>query len=163
MNLKNQQTSFYSSSSRKKSLKLKLLKFDFAGKNSCNTTKKTPVVLPWMRAPTPFIINAIIITQLGVYVCTCLYDVCNVSLIFLKRQTKKEEKSFTLFFFSSFSKLIKKSVSFLRKRKRKINHALWKTNRDSKKKKKKKKILRKWKWRRYRCGNGAGKTRTRYV
>ena len=69
-----------------------------------------------MRAPTPFIINAIIITQLGVYVCTCLYDVCNVSLIFLKRQTKKEEKSFTLFFFFFF-KTHQKECFFPQKKK----------------------------------------------
>ena len=56
--------------------------------------------------------------------CECVYDVCNnVSLIFLKRQTKKAEKSFS-FFFPQTERV-------------KINHR--KKNRDSKKKKKKKK------------------------
>ena len=41
--------------------------------------------------------------------CECVYDVCNVSLIFLKRQTKKAEKSFS-FFFLLFS--LKKKCSF---------------------------------------------------
>ena len=43
---------------------------------------------------------------------------------FLKDRPKKKRKVSLFFFFSSFSKLIKKSVSFLRKRKRKINHTL---------------------------------------
>ena len=44
--------------------------------------------------------------------CECVYDVCNVSLIFLKRQTKKAEKSFSFF------------CSFSLRQKRKINHTL---------------------------------------
>ena len=73
--------------------------------------------------------------------CECVYDVCNVSLIFLKRQTKKAEKSFS-FFFLLFSLLQEVFVSFPQTERVKINHR--KKNRDSKKKKKKKKkILRK--------------------
>ena len=65
--------------------------------------------------------------------CECVYDVCNVSLIFLKRQTKKAEKSFS-FFFLLFSL---KKCFFPQTERVKINHR--KKNRDSKKKKKKKK------------------------
>ena len=69
--------------------------------------------------------------------CECVYDVCNnVSLIFLQRQTKKAEKSFS-FFFLLFSLLQEVFVSFPQTERVKINHR--KKNRDSKKKKKKKK------------------------